>query len=74
MTSPIITNFSIPTKTYGNVHFIIIPPTSTSTGLFSYTYSNLSVATISGDIMMILYCYLYTLEDLKPHPLGKLSL
>ena len=48
---PTISNFSIPTKIYGDAPFEIPKPTSNSSGLFSYTSSNLSVATIYGDII-----------------------
>ena len=51
--NPTITNFSVPTKTYGNSSFIITPPTSNSLGSFSYTSSNTSVATISGTTITI---------------------
>lgn len=51
--TPTITNFSIPTKTFGNTPFQITQPTSNSSGTFSYTSSNLSVATISGNIITI---------------------
>ena len=51
--SPTITNFSIPTKRYGDAPFTITQPTSNSSGSFSYTSSNLSVATISGNIITI---------------------
>jgi alpha-tubulin suppressor-like RCC1 family protein len=51
--SPTITNFSIPTKTYGNLPFQITGPTSNSTGSFSYTSSNTSVATIYGSTITI---------------------
>ena len=50
---PTITNFSIPTKTYGDAPFTITQPTSNSPGAFSYSSSNLSVATISGDTITI---------------------
>ena len=50
---PTITNFSIPTKTYGDIPFQITQPTSNSSGSFSYTSSNLSVATISGNTITI---------------------
>ena len=48
-----ITNFSIPTKTYGNVPFTITQPSSNSSGSFSYISSNTSVATLSGNIITI---------------------
>lgn len=50
---PTITNFSIPTKTFGNTPFQITQPTSNSSGSFSYASSNLSVATISGNTITI---------------------
>jgi len=50
---PIITNFSIPTKIFGDAPFQITQPTSNSSGSFSYASSNLSVATISGNIITI---------------------
>ena len=51
--SPTITNFSIPTKLIGDVPFTITPPTSNSSGLFSYTSSNLLVATVLGNTITI---------------------
>jgi hypothetical protein len=51
--TPTITNFSISTKTFGNSPFTITQPTSNSSGSFSYTSSNLSVATISGNTITI---------------------
>jgi len=50
---PIITNFSIPTKTYGDTPFTITPPTSNSDGAFTYSSSNTAVATIFEDIITI---------------------
>jgi hypothetical protein len=50
---PIITNFSIPTKIFGDAPFQITQPTSNSSGSFSYASSNLSVATISGNTITI---------------------
>ena len=52
--TPTLTNFSIPTKTYGDSSFTITPPTSDSSGSFSYTSSNLSVATINGNTITII--------------------
>jgi alpha-tubulin suppressor-like RCC1 family protein len=49
----LLSNFSIPTKTYGNSPFTITLPTSNSTGSFSYSSSNTSVATISGNTITI---------------------
>ena len=48
-----ITNFSLPTKTYGAVPFQITDPSSNSDGSFSYTSSNLLVATISGSTITV---------------------
>ncbi len=50
---PTITNFSIPDKTYGDAPFQITRPTSNSSGTFSYSSSDTSVATISGNIITI---------------------
>jgi len=51
--NPSLTGFSIPTKTFGNSPFTITPPTSNSSGSFSYSSSNTSVATISGNTITI---------------------
>ena len=51
--SPTITGFTIPAKNLGDATFQITPPTSNSTGTFTYTSSNTSVATISGDMITI---------------------
>jgi hypothetical protein len=51
--TPILTDFNIPTKTYGNPPFQITQPISNSSGAFSYTSSNLSVATISENTITI---------------------
>jgi beta-glucanase (GH16 family) len=50
---PALSNFNIPSKTIGDSSFIITPPTSNSFGSFSYTSSNTSVATISGNRITI---------------------
>ena len=50
---PTITNFSIPTKTFGGSPFTIPLPTSNSSGGFVYSSSNLSVATIYENIITI---------------------
>jgi hypothetical protein len=52
-----LNNFSIPTKTYGDASFTISKPTTTNTdnsNNFTYTSSNTSVATVSGDIITVL--------------------
>jgi alpha-tubulin suppressor-like RCC1 family protein len=50
---PSISSFSIPTKNYEDSTFTITPPTSNSSGSFSYVSSDESVATISGDTVTI---------------------
>ena len=51
--TPIITNFSAITKTFGNAAFSLVAPTSNSTGVFTYTSSNTAVATIAGSTVTI---------------------
>jgi hypothetical protein len=51
--NPIITNFSIPIKNFGDKPFQIIEPSSNSTGYFTYNSSNTNVADISGNIIII---------------------
>jgi len=51
--NPTLSNFSVPSKTFGNSPFTITPPTSNSSGSFSYSSSNTSVATISGNTITI---------------------
>jgi hypothetical protein len=51
--TPTITNFSFPTKTYGDASFSFIDPSSNSTGVFTYTSSNTSIATVSGNTITI---------------------
>lgn len=50
---PTITNFVLPIKTHGNLPFTITPPTSDSPGSFTYTSSNSSIATISGNTIIV---------------------
>lgn len=50
--APTIT-FTIPSKTFGDAPFTLTPPTSNSDGAFTYTSSNISVATISGSTVTI---------------------
>jgi hypothetical protein len=50
---PTITGFTVPAKLVGNPSFALTPPTSNSTGAFTYTSSNSSVATISGSTVTI---------------------
>ena len=48
-----ISNFSIPTKKFGDPSFTITQPTSNSDGTFSYTSSDTLVATISNSTITI---------------------
>lgn len=52
-TLPTLSNFSIPAKLITDAPFTITPPTSNSSGAFSYISSNPNVATISGDVITI---------------------
>ena len=51
--APVITGFTMPTTTFGDAPFTITAPTSNSAGSFTYTSSNTSVATVSGDVITI---------------------
>jgi hypothetical protein len=51
--SPSYGSFTIPIKIVGDAKFKITPPTSSSTGAFTYTSSNTAVATISNDSIII---------------------
>jgi len=53
-TTPTITNFNISSKNVGNSPFIITAPTSNSTGAFTYTSSNPTVATVTGSTISII--------------------
>ena len=50
---PLISNFTIPTKTFGESPFTIVAPNSDSDGSFTYTSSDSLVATISENIITI---------------------
>ena len=50
---PIITNFTIPTKTFGDASFAITDPSSNSSGTYRYDSSNTAVATINGKTVTI---------------------
>lgn len=52
-TTPTITNFTIPTKSVGTAPFVIPAPTSNSSGAFTYTSTNASVATVNGNMITI---------------------
>ena len=51
--TPTISGFSFPIKFTGDAPFKITAPTSNSSGAFSYTSSNTSVATVSNDTITI---------------------
>ena len=53
LTPTVLSGFSIPTKTVGDSSFSITPPTTNSDGAFTYTSSDLSVATIDGTTITI---------------------
>jgi|GEM_PF-1021470 hypothetical protein len=50
---PTITGFIIPAKVVGDDSFNLTPPTSNSSGVFTYTSSNTAVATISDNTVTI---------------------
>lgn len=50
---PTITGFAVPAKLVGAAPFTLTPPTSNSTGAFTYTSSNPAVATISGTTVTV---------------------
>ncbi len=52
-TLPTLSNFSIPSKFINDAPFAITPPTSNSSGAFSYMSSNPNVATIEGNMITI---------------------
>jgi len=50
---PTLSNFTVPAQLVGAAPFTLTAPTSNSAGAFTYTSSNTSVATISGDTVTI---------------------
>jgi hypothetical protein len=52
--TPTLTNFSIATKQFGDAPFTLTAPTSNSTGAFTYTSSDTTVATISGNTATVI--------------------
>ena len=52
--APTLASWSIPAHHTGDAPFTLVPPTSDSTGAFTYVSSNPSVATISGSTVTIL--------------------
>jgi len=53
LTTTTLSNFSVPTKTFGDSSFQITAPTSNSNGAFTYSSSNTAVATVSGTTITI---------------------
>jgi hypothetical protein len=51
--SPSLSNFSVASKTVGDVPFTLTAPSSNSAGAFTYTSSDETVATISGSTVTI---------------------
>ena len=51
--TPTIGNFIVPAKNTGDAPFVLTDPTSNSSGAFSYSSSNLAVATISGNVVTV---------------------
>ncbi len=50
---PTFGTFVVPAKSVGDAPFVLTPPTSNSSGAFSYASSNTTVATISGSTVTI---------------------
>jgi beta-glucanase (GH16 family) len=51
--TPTLGAFSVPSKVLGQPAFTLTPPSSNSTGSFTYSSSNTAVATISGNIVTL---------------------
>jgi cyanophycinase len=51
--APVFGPFSLPAKVVGDAPFVITPPTSNSTGPFTYTSSDTTVASISGSTVTL---------------------
>lgn len=51
--APVFGPFTIPPKNVGDAPFALTPPTSTSSGAFTYSISDTSVATVSGNMVTI---------------------
>ena len=50
---PTLSDFTVPSKVFGDPDFTLSPPLSDSPGAFTYTSSNTAVATIIGDTVHI---------------------
>ncbi|MEY2763716.1 MAG: hypothetical protein RLZZ205_140, partial [Bacteroidota bacterium] len=51
--APTLSNFTVPSKVFGDAAFTLTAPTSNSTGSFTYSSSNTAVATISGSTVTL---------------------
>lgn len=51
--APTLSNFSIAPRFVTDAPFVITPPTSNSSGAFSYSSSDVTVATVSGNVITI---------------------
>ena len=51
--SPTVTNFTVPSKNYGDAAFSLVDPSSNSIGAFTFSSGTPSVATISGRYVTI---------------------
>uniref|UniRef100_A0A6C0M0Q0 BIG2 domain-containing protein n=1 Tax=viral metagenome TaxID=1070528 RepID=A0A6C0M0Q0_9ZZZZ len=51
--SALLSNFSVPQKLVGDAPFTLTAPASNSTGAFTYSSSNLAVATVAGSTVTI---------------------
>ena len=51
--SAILSNFTVPRKLFGDAPFVLTAPTTNSDGAFTYSSSNLAVATVSGSTVTI---------------------
>ena len=48
-----LTNFTVPNKVFNDLSFVLTIPTTQSTGAFTYTSGNTSIATIAGNVVSI---------------------
>jgi surface protein len=51
--SAILSNFTVPQNIFGDAPFVLTAPTTNSDGAFTYSSSNLAVATVSGSTVTI---------------------
>ena len=51
--APVLGAFTVPSRAFGSAAFGLTPPTSTSSGAWSYSSGNTNVATISGNTVTI---------------------